>query len=139
MAMVAGGEVDGATIDSTVLEMAAAADPSVGGNLRVVDSIGPNPAPLLVMSKRLAFGARERLRRRSSGCTWTSTAASCSRQDCWLVMRPSPTPTTTPSARPTGRALRSSESRTPHAWGCVLRSALSSRSPLSLTRLARRS
>ena len=59
---VLAGTVDTATIDSTVLERAALDDPGLMERLRVIETLGPNPAPPLVLRKTLHPGVRDRLR-----------------------------------------------------------------------------
>jgi phosphonate transport system substrate-binding protein len=51
LAMVLAGEVDGAAIDSTVLEQALRDDPRLGDSIRVIETLGPSPIPPLVASR----------------------------------------------------------------------------------------
>ena len=60
--LIRSGQVDGAAIDSTVLERQRFLNPAAVEGLRVVARLGPNPAPPLVVSKNLDPGLRERLR-----------------------------------------------------------------------------
>ena len=54
--------VDVAAIDSTVLEMQEAINPSSVRRLKVLRSLGPYPGPPLVISKRLPKSIRETIR-----------------------------------------------------------------------------
>ncbi len=54
--------VDVAAIDSTVLEMQEAINPSSVRGLKVLHSLGPYPGPPLVISKRLPKSIRETIR-----------------------------------------------------------------------------
>ena len=56
------GVVDVAAIDSTVLEMQEAVDPESVKGLKVLHSLGPYPAPPLVISKRLPNNIRDMIR-----------------------------------------------------------------------------
>jgi phosphonate transport system substrate-binding protein len=60
--LVCEGAVDASGIDSTVLELETAQHPEIGPALRVVESIGPNPIPPVVVSARLPADAKARLR-----------------------------------------------------------------------------
>jgi len=52
------GTVDAAAIDSTVLDAALRARPALRAQLRVIDSIGPYPAPPLALRRGLNPEAR---------------------------------------------------------------------------------
>lgn len=60
--MLVAGEADAAAIDSTVLELAQRDDPALGGRLRAVAALGPNPAPPFVAARALPVELRGRLR-----------------------------------------------------------------------------
>jgi phosphate/phosphite/phosphonate ABC transporter binding protein len=60
--LVLDGAVDTSGIDSTVLELEMKQRPAVGPALRVVQTIGPNPIPPVVVSRALPAETRERLR-----------------------------------------------------------------------------
>jgi len=51
--LVESGRADAAAIDSTVLEDEQRQRPELATRLRVIDSLGPSPAPPLVVSRRL--------------------------------------------------------------------------------------
>jgi ABC-type phosphate/phosphonate transport system substrate-binding protein len=53
IAMIVAGEIDGAAIDSTVLERQQIIDPKSVEHLRIVKSLGSNPAPPLVINRSL--------------------------------------------------------------------------------------
>jgi phosphonate transport system substrate-binding protein len=61
MTWVAGGAAECAAIDSLVLEQAMRQHPSLALRLRIVESVGPCPAPPLALSTRLDE-ARQRMR-----------------------------------------------------------------------------
>lgn len=50
ISMVIDGEVDGAAIDSTVLEWEIARHPEIGQAIEIIDTLGPSPIPPLVIS-----------------------------------------------------------------------------------------
>ncbi len=60
--MVLAGEADAAAIDSIVLDLALRDDPALGGRVRVVASLGPQPAPPLVAARHLSPGLRAQIR-----------------------------------------------------------------------------
>jgi ABC-type phosphate/phosphonate transport system substrate-binding protein len=60
--MVLSGAVDGAAIDSTVLEWYFAQDDERAARLRVIDTLGPSPIPPWVVSTRVAEPLRAALR-----------------------------------------------------------------------------
>lgn len=60
--LVLEGEADAAAIDSTVLDMAYAAEPGLQDRIRSVTALGPNPAPPWVISRELPRPVRERAR-----------------------------------------------------------------------------
>lgn len=51
--LVEAGTVDGAAIDTTVLEMELARRPDLSERIRVVDTIGPSPIPPLAANRRV--------------------------------------------------------------------------------------
>lgn len=61
LALVQEGRADAAAIDSTVLELAQRDDPSLAGRVRSVARLGPNPAPPLVLARRLAPALKGRI------------------------------------------------------------------------------
>jgi len=60
--MILAGRVDGAAIDSTVLEWLVAERRELAQQIRVIDSLGPSPIPPWVISKRLPVTLRSELR-----------------------------------------------------------------------------
>jgi phosphonate transport system substrate-binding protein len=60
--LVLDGTVDASAIDSTVLGAAGRARPDIVPRLRVVDTLGPSPAPPWVMRSSLASGVRDDVR-----------------------------------------------------------------------------
>jgi phosphonate transport system substrate-binding protein len=60
--LVADGAVDASGIDSTVLELEARERPEVAAGLRVVETIGPEPIPPVIVSRDVAPALRTRLR-----------------------------------------------------------------------------
>lgn len=60
--MISAGTVDGAAIDSTVLEWLFSRSAGLAGALRVIDTIGPSPIPPWVVSKKLSAELREEIR-----------------------------------------------------------------------------
>jgi phosphonate transport system substrate-binding protein len=60
--MVVAGEADAAAIDSTVLDLALRDEPGLGASLRVVEALGPNPAPPLVAARSLPDALRTQIR-----------------------------------------------------------------------------
>ena len=61
--MVLDRATDGAAIDSTVLEMEFAKNPSIVGSIRTVTVVGPSPAPPWVVHHSVAGKVRRALRR----------------------------------------------------------------------------
>ena len=57
------GAVDGAAIDSSVLDWLAARDPRLVAELRVIGTLGPSPMPPWVVAKHVSRPVREVLRR----------------------------------------------------------------------------
>ncbi len=57
-ALVLTGDVDAAAIDSTVLETELSHDTALGSRLRVIETLGPSPAPPLVASRQLPEDVR---------------------------------------------------------------------------------
>lgn len=57
------GSVDASAIDSTVLAAIAARRPEIKSKLRVIETIGPSPAPPWVMRSSLPQGVRDAVRR----------------------------------------------------------------------------
>lgn len=62
LAALLAGEADVAAIDSTVLDLATRDDPGPLERLRVVATLGPNPAPPFVVARSVPAVLRERLR-----------------------------------------------------------------------------
>jgi len=62
LGMVLGGRVDGAAIDSTVLEWIVDDRQEIAEHIRVIETIGPSPIPPLVISQRLPQRIRSELR-----------------------------------------------------------------------------
>ncbi|MDP9130259.1 MAG: PhnD/SsuA/transferrin family substrate-binding protein [Candidatus Binatota bacterium] len=60
--MILSGTVDGAAIDSTVLEWLISERGDLAGELRVNDTIGPSPIPPWVISKELPDSFRSQIR-----------------------------------------------------------------------------
>lgn len=60
--MILAGRVDGAAIDSTVLEWLIAERRDLPERIRVIESLGPSPIPPWVISKRVAPSLRSELR-----------------------------------------------------------------------------
>lgn len=61
--MILDGRVDGAAIDSTVLEWVVSHYPNVSERIRVIETFGPSPIPPWVISRRVREVDRERLRK----------------------------------------------------------------------------
>jgi phosphonate transport system substrate-binding protein len=59
--LVEAGEVDASGIDSTVLELECHRRPGLAQALRVVESIGPNPIPPVVVARGLSADSKRRL------------------------------------------------------------------------------
>ena len=62
MEMILSGRVDGAAIDSTVLEWLLSERPDLAGQIRVIETIGPSPIPPWVIAKRVPPQLRCELR-----------------------------------------------------------------------------
>lgn len=62
LAMVADGRADVAAIDSTVWDYAEKTRPGLCAGLRVIDVLGPNPAPPWVISRQVPAGLRAEIR-----------------------------------------------------------------------------
>ena len=60
--MVAEGAIDASGIDSTVLELELRARPELADALRLLESVGPNPIPPVVVPRALDSGLKARLR-----------------------------------------------------------------------------
>ena len=60
--MILASQVDGAAIDSTVLEWAIAKRPEVSEQIRVIATLGPSPIPPWVISRRVSVNLRSALR-----------------------------------------------------------------------------
>ena len=60
--MVLSGRIDGAAIDSTVLEWIVAEREGIGRQIRVIETIGPSPIPPWVISKQVPLDLRCELR-----------------------------------------------------------------------------
>lgn len=61
--MILKGEVDASAIDSTVLEQELRDDPSIRGQIRIIDTFGPSPIPPWVISKNTRPDWQSALRR----------------------------------------------------------------------------
>lgn len=61
--MISNAQVDGAAIDTTVLESILSQRPEVGSRIRVIDTIGPSLIPPWVVSKRLPTPLRISIRK----------------------------------------------------------------------------
>lgn len=61
--LVSVGEVDGAAIDSTVLQWIGDQEPALRDEIRVVDVLGPSPIPPWVVSASIDASVRQELRR----------------------------------------------------------------------------
>jgi phosphonate transport system substrate-binding protein len=61
--MILAGSIDASAIDSTVLEMDIARNPSIIGKIRTIAVLGPSPAPPWVVRRSLALDVQEALRR----------------------------------------------------------------------------
>lgn len=62
IAMVARGDVDGAAIDSQVLEIAVRDDPALASEIRVIESFGPSTIQPVAVSKRVPSELRAAIR-----------------------------------------------------------------------------
>jgi phosphonate transport system substrate-binding protein len=62
--LVAAGEVDGAAIDSQVLAVELRDDPSLGGRLRTIETLGPAQSQPVVVRKGLDISAKAALQAR---------------------------------------------------------------------------
>jgi phosphonate transport system substrate-binding protein len=60
--MILSGAVDGAAIDSTVLEWLGGQRNDLAEEIRVIDTIGPSPIPPWVISRQVAPSQRQALR-----------------------------------------------------------------------------
>ena len=60
--MVLDGQVDGAAIDSTVLDVALRHDPAIRPQIRAVEVLGPSPIPLWIVSNHLPQPTQDRLK-----------------------------------------------------------------------------
>jgi phosphonate transport system substrate-binding protein len=61
--MILDRQVDGSAIDSTVLEWELARRPSIRQQIRIIDSLGPNPIPPWVILKSVPSPIRQQLQR----------------------------------------------------------------------------
>ena len=61
--LVCAGEVDGAAIDSTVLQWIGDQELALRDEIRVVDVLGPSPIPPWVVSTSIDLSVRQELRR----------------------------------------------------------------------------
>lgn len=78
------GEIDATALDSTVLETELRADPSLGERIRVIQALGPSPAPPYVAARGLPPEMRRALRdalaamhRSKAGRTVLAAGAMC--------------------------------------------------------------
>ncbi|GIK59043.1 MAG: hypothetical protein BroJett015_47060 [Chloroflexota bacterium] len=62
LGMILRGDVDASAIDSTVLEWALQSRPSLHQQIRIIDTLGPSPAPPLVIQKRIPATWRQETR-----------------------------------------------------------------------------
>ena len=60
--MILDYKVDGAAIDSTVLEWAIGQNPDMSERIRIIAAFGPSPIPPWVISKRVTVSLRSRVR-----------------------------------------------------------------------------
>jgi phosphonate transport system substrate-binding protein len=60
--LIIGGQVDGAAIDSTVLEEEIRRSPALAESIRVVEALGPSPIPPWVIHRSVPPGQREAIR-----------------------------------------------------------------------------
>lgn len=60
--LILSGAIDGAAIDSTVLEWLSSQRSALRDQLRIIDSIGPSPIPPWVISKKLPDDLRSQIR-----------------------------------------------------------------------------
>jgi phosphonate transport system substrate-binding protein len=60
--MILSGKIDAAAVDSTVLEWIVSKREEIGRQIRVVETIGPSPIPLWVISKQVPLKFRCELR-----------------------------------------------------------------------------
>jgi phosphonate transport system substrate-binding protein len=60
--LVLDGSIDASAIDSTVLEWELAHDPTLAERIRVIDTLGPSPAPPLVVAGERGLALRPALR-----------------------------------------------------------------------------
>lgn len=60
--LILAGEIDASAIDSIVLELELARDPSLAGKLRAVEVMGPSPIPPWVINKSMPGEVRAALR-----------------------------------------------------------------------------
>jgi phosphonate transport system substrate-binding protein len=61
--MLLEGDVDASAVDSTVLDLLNQRDKSLGGRLRVVESMGPHPSPPWVVARTVPRELRAAIRR----------------------------------------------------------------------------
>jgi phosphonate transport system substrate-binding protein len=61
--MILSSQVDGAAIDSTVLEWLVSQLSSMGEQIRIIDTFGPSPIPPWVVAKRVPEITRKKLRK----------------------------------------------------------------------------
>jgi phosphonate transport system substrate-binding protein len=59
--MILQHEVDGAAIDSTVLELALKNDPYIQAKIKIIDSFGPSPIPPWIVSTQIPIEVRKKL------------------------------------------------------------------------------
>ena len=57
--MVLAGEVDGAALDSTVMDMALRERPFLANQIRIIEALGPSPIPPWVIHKSVPPAMRE--------------------------------------------------------------------------------
>ncbi|MCA9956131.1 MAG: PhnD/SsuA/transferrin family substrate-binding protein [Anaerolineales bacterium] len=62
LALVLAGEVEASAIDSTVLEMSMREDPTLAGQIRVLEALGPSPIPPWVIHTSVPAPLRQSIR-----------------------------------------------------------------------------
>lgn len=61
--MILDGHIDGAAIDSTVLDSVLAAWPELAAQIRIVETLGPSPIPPWIVSSQLPAPMRAKMRK----------------------------------------------------------------------------
>lgn len=60
--LILAGQVDASAIDSTVLEMVCAQDPTITPQIRIIDAFGPSPMPPWCIGRHVPEPVRQQLR-----------------------------------------------------------------------------